>query len=167
MASPSAARPCIGGCPRKVHPKDTAVPDENLYTGNVHHGEPPGSGCCTREEYVMLDPFKKRCLEMAACTPAVRRAIAEEMRSRCVCPACPTYTDCAANNDERLFCDMGYSNLCITYEVDCLCANGCPVHSELAMRHDFYCMRGAEKAQRYEEEVWGIRLSRRSGPPEG
>ncbi len=105
----------------------------------------------------MMDPFEARCREMAECTPEQRRQMIEEQQSRCICPTCPTYTNCARNNNERLFCDAGYSPRCITFEVSCLCPT-CPVHSDLAMKHQVYCIRGAEKAQRYEREVWGIQF---------
>jgi hypothetical protein len=110
-----------------------------------------------QERSVMLDPFEARCRQMAECTAEERRVMIEEMRARCICPTCPTYTDCAKNNNELLFCDMGYSYMCIKFEVECLCPT-CPVHDDLKMKHNFYCMRGAEKAQRYEKEVWGIQF---------
>jgi hypothetical protein len=105
----------------------------------------------------MLDPFEAHCRMMAECTPEQRRQMIEEQRARCLCPTCPTYTDCARKNEEKLFCEVGGSPRCITFERGCLCPT-CPVHTEFKMKHNTYCINGAEKAQRYEREVWGIQF---------
>jgi len=94
---------------------------------------------------------------MTTCTLEEREQLTADMAKRCLCPTCPTYTNCARERDEKIFCDVGKSFNCIVFERNCLCPT-CPVHEELQMKHQFYCTRGAEKAQRYEQEVWGIQF---------
>jgi hypothetical protein len=104
-----------------------------------------------------IDPFEARCREMMECTPQRRVEMTEELRSRCLCPTCPTHTDCAKERDEKLFCDAGKSFQCIVFERQCLCPT-CPVHDSLQLKHQFYCTRGAEKTRRYEREIWGVQF---------
>ena len=75
--------------------------------------------------------------------PEKRKAELAAMRGRCACPTCPSYTLCAKDHDERMFCSYGRSPDCITRELKCMCRK-CPVHEELGFRNHHYCVRGSE-----------------------
>jgi hypothetical protein len=70
----------------------------------------------------------------------------ENYRSRCNCPTCPTYADCARQKCELTFCITKKSS-CITEMKVCYCPN-CPVHEELNLAFMYYCIRGNEGDQR-------------------
>ncbi len=76
--------------------------------------------------------------------PEKRRAEYAAMRARCPCPTCPTYTECAKEREEKMFCIYGMTPDCIVRELKCICKK-CPVHAELGFRGMRYCTRGAEK----------------------
>ena len=83
--------------------------------------------------------------------PASKQMQMDEAKMReCTCPKCPTYTDCAKDAKELLFCMKGKSFTCISEAKGCICP-GCPVTIEYGLRYKFFCMEGAEKAQRYED----------------
>lgn len=94
-----------------------------------------------------MDKFETTLAALAKMSDSERTKAVENLKSMCICPDCPTYTDCAKKADERLFCWFGGSKNCITKEVDCLCPS-CPVASEMGLKHDFFCTRGSEKSQR-------------------
>ena len=62
----------------------------------------------------------------------------------CVCRMCPSYFDCG---EPLAFClaESGKSQ-CITTERGCMCP-GCPVQTEMRLKHDYYCIYGPEKKQ--------------------
>ena len=76
--------------------------------------------------------------------PEKRKAELTAMRVRCPCPTCPSYTLCARDRDEKMFCFYGRSPDCITRELKCVCRK-CPVHEELGFRNIYYCTRGGER----------------------
>ncbi|WP_019176934.1 DUF2769 domain-containing protein [Methanomassiliicoccus luminyensis] len=76
-------------------------------------------------------------------TPEKRKAEIAAMRTRCPCQKCPTYTECAGDRDEKLFCFYGRSPDCISRELKCICPK-CPVHDEFGFRKLHYCTRGGE-----------------------
>ncbi len=51
----------------------------------------------------------------------------------------------------------GKSFMCITNEKGCICPD-CPVTKEYGLKNTFFCMKGAEKAQRYENSLWGTKM---------
>jgi len=65
------------------------------------------------------------------------------MRSKCGCQKCPTYTECASEREEKMFCFYGRSPDCITRELKCQCMK-CPVHADFGFRGRSYCVRGGE-----------------------
>lgn len=69
----------------------------------------------------------------------------DEYRSKCLCPTCPTYAQCARDRDELAFC-VSKKSSCITDMKVCLCPN-CPVHEELDLKYMYYCIRGNEGDQ--------------------
>jgi len=82
--------------------------------------------------------------ELNRMTPDKRKAEIAAMRSKCPCPKCPTYTECAKEREEKLFSFYGRSPDCVTRELKCICGK-CPVHSELGFRGHHYCTRGGER----------------------
>jgi len=72
-----------------------------------------------------------------------------ELKGRCNCPKCPTYTSCAKNAMEGLFCGYGASFHCISEQKGCICTT-CPVAKELGLGHAVFCQMGSEKSQRYD-----------------
>lgn len=66
-----------------------------------------------------------------------------ELTQMCICGGCPTY---AGTGEKRLlFCATGKSKI-IKKEKGCLCP-GCPVQKKLALRWDYYCLKGSGKEQ--------------------
>jgi hypothetical protein len=94
-----------------------------------------------------MDKFETTMAALAKMSDSEKTKTVGNLKSMCICPDCPTYTDCAKKANESLFCWFGGSNNCISKENDCLCPS-CPVTSELGLKHDFFCTRGSEKSQR-------------------
>ena len=79
-------------------------------------------------------------------------------KGECICPKCPTYTNCAKDAKEADFLfEREKSFMCITNEKGCICPD-CPVTKEYGLKNKFFCMKGAEKAQRYENSLWGTKM---------
>jgi hypothetical protein len=76
--------------------------------------------------------------------PERRKAEIAAMRTRCPCAKCPTYTICAGEREERMFCFYGKSPDCISRELKCICRK-CPVHEEFGFKNLHYCTRGGER----------------------
>ncbi len=104
-----------------------------------------------------MDKFEMLMQKMREMPPEEQVKMVESNRAACICPGCPTYTSCAKNADERLFCSTGKSFMCISEEKSCLCPT-CPVHEKMGLKYQFYCIRGSEKAQRYESTLWGTKI---------
>ncbi len=71
----------------------------------------------------------------------------DEYRSKCHCPPCPTYAQCAREKGELTFCITKKSS-CISEQKVCFCPD-CPVHEELGLKYMFYCLRGNEGDQKH------------------
>lgn len=67
--------------------------------------------------------------------------------ARCICPDCPTYTACADERGERLYCFRGRSPECIRDELGCTCPD-CPVAAEAGLERLYYCTAGSERELR-------------------
>ena len=78
-------------------------------------------------------------------------------KAKCICGTCPSYTDCAKNANEGFYCVVGRSFICITHDKGCTCRS-CPVTSGLGLRFHDCCLKGSEKAQRYEKIVGGTKI---------
>jgi hypothetical protein len=76
----------------------------------------------------------------------------ERLRQECICPQCPTYTPCAGEARERLYCVVGESGRCITEDLGCICPT-CPVTEEMNLEHLTFCLLGTEAAQRNGERA--------------
>jgi hypothetical protein len=61
------------------------------------------------------------------------------------------------NAKEGFYCAVGKSFMCITFDKGCTCPT-CPVTSDLGLKYHDYCLKGSEKAQRYEKTVWGTKI---------
>jgi len=81
----------------------------------------------------------------------------EKYRDMCICPGCPTHNKCAKNAKEQFFCINGKSFMCISEDKGCNCP-GCPVAAAFGLKHKSFCLKGAEKAQRYEHALWGTKM---------
>jgi hypothetical protein len=70
----------------------------------------------------------------------------EAMKTKCICPDCPTYNNCAKSNNELLYCIHGESKECIQDEKRCICQE-CPITQKMGLKHMFFCTRGNEEKQ--------------------
>ena len=104
-----------------------------------------------------MDKFEQMMKDAKGTSPAELKMDMENYRSTCKCPQCPTYTTCAKNAQELLFCLYGKSFMCISEQKTCNCPT-CPVPPELGLKSNSFCMKGAEKAQRYEHALWGTKM---------
>jgi len=68
-------------------------------------------------------------------------------KSLCICPTCPTYNECAKDNDELLYCVLGRSITCLTKESGCICP-ACKITENLGLTKDYFCINGTETKQR-------------------
>ena len=105
-----------------------------------------------------MDKFEEGAQAMAKMPMPEQMKWANEKKGVCICPKCPTYTNCAKNAKELLFCITGKSFMCIPAEKGCKCPD-CPLTPELGLKCKSFCTRGAEKAQRYEHALWGTKMT--------
>ncbi|MDT8357500.1 MAG: DUF2769 domain-containing protein [Methanomicrobiaceae archaeon] len=101
-----------------------------------------------------MDTFMNSMYMASQMTPERATALIEQKKSMCICPTCPTYTECAKERDESLFCAMGKSFVCIREERECRCPE-CPVAADIGLQNKFYCREGEERAQRWSQ--WLVR----------
>ncbi len=103
-----------------------------------------------------MDKFENATMMMSKMSTAERVKQVKEKTGMCICPDCPTYTDCAKNAHESLFCIQGMSFVCILKEVDCICPS-CPVAADMGLLSNFFCTRGVEAAQRWTKGLMGMK----------
>lgn len=70
----------------------------------------------------------------------------EHLRLKCICPQCPTFTPCAEDAQERIYCIVGRSIRCIAEDLGCICPT-CPVTEELGLKYLTFCLEGSEAEQ--------------------
>jgi hypothetical protein len=104
-----------------------------------------------------MDTFEKMMMDVKGTSSAQLSRDMEKYRSQCICGKCPTYTTCARNAKEMVFCLVGKSFMCISEQKTCICPT-CPLTPECGLKHTSFCMKGAEKAQRYEHALWGTKI---------
>ena len=104
-----------------------------------------------------MDKFEQMMKDIKGMSPKEMMAAEEKFKGMCICPTCPTHNKCAKNAKELVFCIKGKSFMCITEGKNCLCPT-CPVTTECGYKNKFFCMKGAEKAQRYENAIWGTKI---------
>jgi hypothetical protein len=110
-----------------------------------------------------MDVFEQRMKAEKGMSPAEVKNGMENYNGMCTCPKCPTFTACAREAEERLFCLQGKSFMCISGEKGCICPK-CPVTPALGLKYRFFCTKGAEKTQRYEHALWGTKVPAHNGP---
>ena len=95
-----------------------------------------------------MDKFETKLNEVMDMSEEDRNAAIEEFKKSCVCPDCPTYTDCARENMEALYCVLGKTS-CETQNKGCLCP-ACPLAQslEVGVERNTYCINGSEMEQR-------------------
>ena len=104
-----------------------------------------------------MDKFEQMMKDMAKMPePEMMKAVEAE-KAKCICGNCPTYTKCANKAGESFFCASGKSFMCVNDDKGCICPT-CPVTSDLGLRYTSYCLKGSEKAQRYEHAIWGTKM---------
>ena len=102
-----------------------------------------------KKEGMQEDTFIKTSKSLKAMPrDQVKEKIAE-LGKMCICGKCPTYNSCAKEAGEGLYCARGTSFHCITEAKVCLCP-GCPVTPPLGLKYQAYCLKGSEKAQRFD-----------------
>jgi hypothetical protein len=104
-----------------------------------------------------MDKFEQVMQDLATMPEDERTRVLSTEMAKCICSTCPTYTDCAKNAQEAFFCGNGRSFMCITFDRGCVCPT-CPVAADLGLGNDRYCLRGSEKARRYETALWGTKM---------
>lgn len=61
---------------------------------------------------------------------------------RCVCNACPSYTDCMQGGVMGVFCSTGSAGDCAMMNIeDCICSD-CRVKKEFSLDGKMYCKMG-------------------------
>ncbi len=95
-----------------------------------------------------MDKFDQTMKMMKSLTPEDKKMKMDKFLDKCNCGSCPSYTECAKNDQEGIFCLMGNSFRCINEINGCNCPT-CPVESDLSMKNDMYCMKGSEFENRY------------------
>jgi hypothetical protein len=99
-----------------------------------------------------VDTFEQILQKLATMQKEEKAKLIEAEKARCMCGTCPSYTDCARDADEKFYCVVGRSFICITEDKGCTCRS-CPVTSDLGLRFHDCCLKGSEKAQRYEKMI--------------
>ena len=105
----------------------------------------------------ILDKFEQMMKDVKGMSAAEMTKELEKYKNVCICPKCPTHNKCAKNANEKLFCLVGKSFICISEDKGCICPT-CPNTPEFGLKNKFFCMKGAEKAQRYEHALWGTKI---------
>jgi hypothetical protein len=101
-----------------------------------------------------MDKFEQMMKETKGRSQTELNRDMEGYKKVCRCPTCPTYNNCAKNAKELLFCLHGKSFMCISEQKACICPT-CPLTADFGLKNTSFCMKGAEKAQRYEHTIWG------------
>ena len=94
-----------------------------------------------------MDKFEQFAQQMSQMNEQDRKKVIEEKKNLCICGSCPTYNDCAKNNNELLYCSLNKSPTCITKELGCICPS-CPITEQMGLVKEFFCTRGSEIEQR-------------------
>lgn len=97
----------------------------------------------------IMDDFEKLNPQLNEMSDEDRNKKLQELEKDCVCPICPTYTDCAKKAGENMFCIRDKSEECINKERGCMCPT-CPFAAKykIGVIFNFYCIRGEELKQR-------------------
>jgi len=67
----------------------------------------------------------------------------QENLSKCLCPNCPSYSNCARKIKEYLYCAQAVGNSkCLLQMNGCICAE-CPLRKEKGIKFGYYCVYGS------------------------
>ena len=99
-----------------------------------------------------MDKFEAAMQNMAKVPPQEGMKTLQAVMAKCMCGQCPTYTPAAGAVGEGFFCGTGKSFGHVTTEVNCMCGT-CPNKADLGLKYGFFCMRGSEKALRYDPSM--------------
>lgn len=94
-----------------------------------------------------MDKFEKLMEDMKSWSQADVAKWIESNSPACICPDCPTYTDCAGQRNEALFCVVGKSPSCISTPETCICRD-CPITDSLDLLNKYFYIEGSEKDRR-------------------
>ncbi|MDD1675945.1 MAG: DUF2769 domain-containing protein [Methanomicrobiales archaeon] len=95
-----------------------------------------------------MDKFDKTMKDFLGKKPDEQKKILSSLQDMCICPTCPTHTQCAKDKNEVLFCVVGMDFGCIAEDKGCLCP-GCPVTEVMGLSFNRFCMNGSEATLRY------------------
>jgi hypothetical protein len=90
-----------------------------------------------------MDAYERMFKELDSRVRGDRGAEIEGLRAECICPDCPTYTKCAGDAGELLYCFLGRSKECINEELGCNCPD-CPVAGRAGLKNIYFCLKGSE-----------------------
>lgn len=105
-----------------------------------------------------MDTFDQIVKDLRQLPANEKEKLIEEKKAKCICPGCPSFNKCAIVEREKLFCLIGQSFLCISFEEGCKCPD-CGLAKEMGLQYKYYCTRGDEKGQRYLNSVWGSTIT--------
>jgi Protein of unknown function (DUF2769) len=96
-----------------------------------------------------MDKFEQLIHDINEMSEGDRTNALENYKGSCICHTCATYTKCAADANEKLFCVTGKSKNCISEPKGCECPV-CPLARSLdiGVIHNTYCLNGSEMEQR-------------------
>jgi hypothetical protein len=104
-----------------------------------------------------MDMFEKKLREIRALKVSGQDHMLARYSNMCICPTCLNHNTCAMSRHEWFYCFTAKSFLCIDFERTCICST-CPVTKETGLKHEFFCTRGSETAQRYQNALWGTKI---------
>lgn len=105
-----------------------------------------------------MDQFEKIMQDLEKMPGEEKAKLIAAEKATCICGSCPTFTKCAKDAKEGFYCAVGKSFRYNTFDRGCTCPT-CPVTSDLGLRYHDYCLKGSEKAQRYEKTVWRAKIN--------
>jgi hypothetical protein len=96
-----------------------------------------------------MDKFEQLIHNVSEMSANDQNKAIEDYKGSCICKTCATYTQCAADTNQKLFCVTGKNKNCITEVKGCECPI-CPLAQSLdvGISHHVYCINGSEMQQR-------------------
>lgn len=70
----------------------------------------------------------------------------EETMIKCICNACPSYTECMKTGKMGVFCSIGDEITCFENEQGCRCQE-CSVSSDYTFSSSYHCKEGSAEIQ--------------------
>ncbi len=81
-----------------------------------------------------MDKFEQTMDGIRKKTPKEQADTVADLKSKCPCPGCPTYNTCASKAEEKLFCVLGKSFMCISEDKGFACPQ-CPIGKEVGLKY--------------------------------